>query len=73
MLLPHSHHIKAFGIYRWGKALVVNAFENALPDATHLRCFKHFWEIEYKPKSINLESTACEQILADIFGTSGSE
>ena len=39
-----------------------------------MQCFKHFRDnIEHKLKSINLDSTSCEEILADIVGTSDSE
>jgi len=72
ILLPSLRHIKAFGTD--GEKALVNAFENAYPDAIHLRCFKHFRDnIERKLKSLNFDSTTCEEILADIFGTVDSE
>ena len=72
ILLPALRNIKAFGTD--GEKALANAFENAYPDAIHVRCFKHFRDnIEHKLKSINLDSTSCEEILADIFGTSDSE
>ena len=64
--------MKAFGTD--GEKALVNAFENAFPNAIHVRCFKHFRDnIEHKLKSLNLESASCEEILADIFGTSDTE
>jgi len=72
ILLPPLRHIKAFGTN--GEKARVNVFENAYPNALHLCCFKHFRDnIERKLKSLNFDETTCEEILADIFGTSDSE
>ena len=72
ILLPSLRGIKAFGTD--GEVALANAFENAFPKALHLRCLKHFRDnIESKLKSLNLEPTSCEEILADIFGTADSE
>ena len=40
ILLPPLCDIKAFGTDR--EQALVNAFENAFPNAIHLCCFKHF-------------------------------
>ena len=57
-----------------GEQALVNAFENAFPNAVHVRCFKQFRDnIESKLKSINLDAASCEEILADIFGTTDAE
>jgi len=72
ILLPSLRGIKAFGTD--GELALVNAFENAFPNALHLRCFKHFRDnIESKLKSLNLMPSSCEEILCDIFGVTDSE
>ena len=55
ILLPSLCRIKAFGIDK--ELALANTFENAFPNAMHLRCFKHFWDnTESKLKSLNLEA-----------------
>jgi len=68
ILLPPLRDIKAFGTD--GEQALVNAFENAFPNAIHLRCFKHFRD---NIESNNLDAASCEEILADIFGTTDAE
>ena len=72
ILFSSLRHIKAFGTD--GEKALVNAIENAYPNAIHLGCFKHFYDnVECKLKSLNFDGTTCEEILADIFGTTDSE
>ena len=56
--------MKAFGTD--GELALPNAFENAFPNAMHLRCFKNFRDnIQSKFMSLNLEALSSEEILGD--------
>ena len=72
ILLPLLKEIRVFGSD--GEKALTNAFESAFSNALHSRCFKHFQDnCEAKLKSLNLDATSREEILADIFGETGSE
>ena len=68
VLLPSLSNIQAFGTD--GELALVAGFRNAFPNAIHLRCFKHCRDnCEAKLKELNLNDSARQEIIADIFGT----
>lgn len=67
ILFPSLIGIKALGTD--GELALAGAFLHALPNAIHLRCFKHFQDnCESKLRALNLDDVARQEILADIMG-----
>ena len=72
ILLPTLHSIQAIGTD--GELALTKALKNAFPNALHLRCFKHFQDnCDAKLRALNLDDTVRKEILADMFGTDGTE
>ena len=72
ILLPSLRNIKALGTD--GELALMGAFQDAFQNAIPLRCFKHFQDnCESKLRSLNLDDTAHQEILADIVGVEQPE
>lgn len=66
-LCPSLRNIKAFGSD--GETALYQAFHMQLPEATHLRCFRHFHaNLATKLTSLGLPSEIINQYMKDIFG-----
>ena len=66
-LCPSLRDIKAFGSD--GETQLYQAFQMQLPEATHLRCFRHFRaNLVSKLTSLGLPSEVINQYMKDVFG-----
>ena len=66
-LCPSFRNIKAFGLD--GETALYQAFHMQLPEAAHLRCFRHFHtNLATKLTSLVLPSDIINQYMKDIFG-----
>ena len=66
-LCPSLRNIQAFGTD--DEAALYQAFHVQLPEATHLRCFRHFrTNLATKLNSLGLPSDIINQYMKDIFG-----
>ena len=70
-LCPSLRNIKAFGSD--GETQLYQAFQMQLPEAIHLRCFRHFRaNLVSKLTSLGLPSAIIDQYMKDIFGKTTS-
>ena len=66
-LRPSLKNIKAFGSN--GEVELYKAFKLQLPNAVHLRCFRHFRSnLVTKLTSLGMTSTTIKQFMRDVFG-----
>ena len=66
-LCPGLRNIRAFGTD--GETQLYQAFQMQLPDAVHLRCFRHFRaNLITKLKALGMTSEIIDQFMRDIFG-----
>jgi len=66
-LCPSLENIRAFGTD--GETQLYQAFQMQLPDAVHLRCFRHFRaNLVTKLKTLGMSSEVIDQFMKDVFG-----